>query len=84
MWPEVSQLNLLEAAPELHCPVFFFLGRHDHWVPAEFSVAYFDKLTAPSKTLIWFEDSAHEPFADEPEKFNESMSNLVRPAIQGP
>jgi len=46
----------------------FFLGQHDHWVPAEFSVAYFDKLVAPSKSLVWFEASGHEPFADEPER----------------
>jgi pimeloyl-ACP methyl ester carboxylesterase len=82
MWPEVSQLNLLQAAPELQIPVFFLLGRNDHWVPAEFSVDYFNKLIAPSKRLIWFEASGHEPFADEPEKFNAAMAELVRPAIQ--
>ena len=82
MWPEVSQLNLLQAAPELQVPVFFFLGRNDHWVPAEFSVSYFNKLMAPSKRLVWFEDSGHEPFADEPEKFNAEMAKLVRPATQ--
>ena len=54
MWPEVFQLNLLRAVPELPCPVFMFLGRHDNWVPAEFSLAYFDQLVAPSKSLVWF------------------------------
>ena len=38
--------------PGLQMPVFFFLGRHDHWVPPETSVAYFDALTAPSKKLV--------------------------------
>ena len=36
-------------------PAFFFLGRNDHCVPPETSVAYFDALTAPSKKLVWFE-----------------------------
>lgn len=80
MWPEVSSLNLMEAAPELKMPVFFFLGRHDHWVPPETSVAYFDTLVAPLKRLVWFEESGHEPFVDEPLKFNASMVALVRPA----
>jgi esterase/lipase len=43
-------------------PVFFFLGRRDHQVPAETSAAYFDVLTAPSKRLVWFEESRHEPW----------------------
>jgi pimeloyl-ACP methyl ester carboxylesterase len=81
MWAEVSRLNLIELVPALQMPVFFFLGRNDHWVPSETSVAYFDALTAPSKELVWFEESGHEPFVDEPGKFNAAMAELVRPAL---
>ena len=62
-------------------PVFFFLGRKDRWVPPETSVAYFDALTAPSKKLVWFDESGHEPFVDEPAKFNAAMVELVRPVL---
>lgn len=79
MWAEVSRLNLLKSAPALQMPVFFFLGRRDHWVPPVTSVAYFDALTAPSKRLVWFEESGHEPFVDEMAKFNQAMVELVRP-----
>jgi pimeloyl-ACP methyl ester carboxylesterase len=81
MWPEVYKLNLLELAPILHVPLFFFLGRRDHFVPAEASVAYVDALTAPSKKLVWFEESGHEPFMDEPGRFNAAMVELVRPVV---
>jgi len=81
MWTEVSGMNLMELVPELQMPVFFFLGRRDHWVPSEISVAYFDGLIAPSKRLVWFEESGHEPFADEPAKFNVSLVELVRPVV---
>ncbi|HEU4722337.1 MAG TPA: alpha/beta hydrolase [Gemmatimonadaceae bacterium] len=81
MWPEVSKLNLIQLAPALRMPVFLFLGRRDHWVPPETSVAYFDALTAPSKRLLWFERSGHEPFADEAEQFNRAMIELVNPAV---
>jgi pimeloyl-ACP methyl ester carboxylesterase len=81
MWSEVSRLNLIELAPAVHTPVFFFLGRKDRWVPAEISVAFIDALTAPSKTLVWFEESGHEPFMDEPAKFNAAMTELVRPVL---
>ncbi len=79
MWPEVSLMSMLDLAPQLHAPVFFFLGRNDHWVPGSISEAYFDALEAPSKTLVWFERSGHEPFVDEPERFNRKMIELVRP-----
>ncbi len=79
MWAEVSALNLITAVPALRMPVFFFLGRRDHQVPAETSVAYFDVLTVPLKKLLWFEESRHEPFVDEPAKFNAAMAELVRP-----
>jgi pimeloyl-ACP methyl ester carboxylesterase len=81
MWDEVSVLNLIEAVPALKVPVFLFLGRRDHWVPPETSVAYFDALSAPSKKLVWFEESGHEPFVDEPAKFNAIMVELVRPVL---
>ena len=74
-------MNLIKVASVLQMPVFFFLGRHDHWVPSETSVAYFDALTAPSKRLVWFEASGHEPFVDEPSKFNAAMVELVRPGL---
>jgi len=83
MWEEVSKLSLIEEAPVLRMPVFFLLGCRDRWVPPETSVAYFDMLTAPRKELVWFEESGHEPFVDEPAKFNATMASVVRPAVEG-
>jgi len=82
MWAEVSKLNLIRLAPALQVPVFFLLGRSDHWVPPEVSMAYINVLTAPSKTIVWFENSGHEPFMDEPDKFNRAMVDLVRPVLR--
>lgn len=83
MWPEVSRLNLLEAAPSLAVPVVFMLGRRDPWIPPAISVAYFEALRAPSKTLVWFEESGHEPFVDEPRKFVDVMREVPRAVHQG-
>lgn len=79
MWDEVSHMNLAKLAPSLRVPVFFFLGRNDHWVSPRTSVAYFDALDAPSKRLVWFDHSGHEPFIDESTKFNAAMLELVHP-----
>jgi pimeloyl-ACP methyl ester carboxylesterase len=82
MWGEVSRLNLIDLAPTSQMPVFFFLGRKDHFVPPQTSVAYIDALTAPSKKLVWFEHSGHEMFVDEPDKFNAAMVETLRPALR--
>lgn len=79
MWQELNGVNLIKTAPALRMPVFFFLGRHDRVVVPETSAAYFDILCAPSKRLVWFEDSGHEPPAEEPAKFNSLMVEMVRP-----
>ena len=67
MWEEVSVLNLLNAAPVLQMPVFFFIGRHDHVIAPQTSVAYFEMLSAPS--------------FEEPAKLNAAMADLVRPIM---
>lgn len=82
LWPQVSRLNLEIAAPELKMPVFFFIGRHDHQVAAETSAAYFAKLIALAKELVWFEESAHMPPFEEADKFNAKLVELVAPVAR--
>jgi pimeloyl-ACP methyl ester carboxylesterase len=82
MWREVTNLKLPELVPALQMPTFFMLGRKDHWVPAEASIAYIDALIAPTKQVIWFDESSHEIFVDEPEKFNTTMLEIVLPVAK--
>jgi pimeloyl-ACP methyl ester carboxylesterase len=56
-------------------PVFFFLGCHDHVIDPTTSNAHFEMLTAPSKEVVWFDESAHEPPFEEPAKFNAAMAD---------
>jgi pimeloyl-ACP methyl ester carboxylesterase len=35
-------------------------------------------VTAPSKRLIWFEDSAHTPQLDQPDKFRDVLLDVAR------
>lgn len=54
-------------------PIFFFLGRHDYNAPSSLAAEYFERLRAPQKRLVWFEESAHFPFYEEKEKFTAEM-----------
>jgi pimeloyl-ACP methyl ester carboxylesterase len=79
LWQELLEVNLQETVPELRVPVFFVEGRHDHESPAELAEQYFAALAAPSKELVWFENSAHLPNAEEKERFTRFMVEQVLP-----
>jgi pimeloyl-ACP methyl ester carboxylesterase len=44
--------------------------------PGAAAERYADVLEAPSKQLIWFENSAHTPHFEEPEKFRELLMRV--------
>jgi len=78
IWDEMTKVNFLDQAPRLEVPVYFFEGRHDYGTSWELMQEYYEKLDAPNgKHLIWFENSAHSPNLEEPEKFSEVMINQV-------
>jgi len=77
LWPQVSAINLETAAPELKMPVWFLSGRNDHQVDAAVAEQYFNKLVAPKKQLVWFENSGHFAPFEEPAKFNATMAEIA-------
>jgi pimeloyl-ACP methyl ester carboxylesterase len=80
MWWQLNALgaSLTDSAPRFQVPVFFFIGRHDRNVSAKGSADYFDKIRAPRKELVWFENSAHMPPFEEPAKFNAALLQRLK------
>jgi pimeloyl-ACP methyl ester carboxylesterase len=67
MYPELMQINFFESVPRVDVPVYFLVGQYDYNAPSELTRAYFEGLQAPQgKQLIWFDDSAHDLFFDQP------------------
>lgn len=66
---KMTSINLVERIPKIEIPVYFCIGRHDHVASPILAQQYFDRLAAPRKTWIWFENSAHYPPFEEPEAF---------------
>ena len=60
-------------------PIVMFLGRHDYTTPAQPTVDWLAKLTAPSKQAVWFERSSHMIPWEEPGKMLMSLVQDVRP-----
>jgi pimeloyl-ACP methyl ester carboxylesterase len=80
MQPELVKLDLTRAVREVAVPVVMVLGRHDGHVDSAIAARYFAALRAPSKRLFWFEESAHNPPFEEPERFNALMQRELASA----
>lgn len=66
----------------LECPLFLLEGRHDHNASSAVAHEWFEKVTAPQKRFVWFEDSGHMPMTEEPGKFLMSLVRFVRPIAE--
>lgn len=69
MWPDVVGQRL-SAIKSLDVPVVITQGRHDYNTPSAIAKEWFDALSAPAKKWVWFENSAHSPDVEEPEKWS--------------
>lgn len=78
MWAELGGVDLT-GVTRLDCPVVILQGRHDRGTNADLAAAWLDTLQAPSKRLVWFEDSAHMPFEEEPGRFLVALVEQVLP-----
>jgi len=78
MWPKLAAVSF-ENVRRLDVPVFLFLGRHDTTTPPAIAAAWLKRLKAPSKSLVWFDDSAHLPMIEEPGRMLEALRTRVRP-----
>jgi pimeloyl-ACP methyl ester carboxylesterase len=63
---------------KMNCPVLMFAGRYDYTVPSVLVKRWFDQLQAPSKRFVWFENSAHMIYEEEPGRF---LVHLVHDAL---
>jgi pimeloyl-ACP methyl ester carboxylesterase len=74
--PELAATDLVRTMPRLEVPIVLAQGRLDRVAPGEAVKRFYDNLTAPSKQLVWFEDSAHTPQYDEPAKFRKLLLSV--------
>jgi len=65
---EVFSTDLSQKVTALEIPVYFFSGKYDYTVNHDMSKAYLAELHAPVKGFYTFENSAHSPFFEEPDK----------------
>jgi len=64
---------------EFRCPIVLFNGRHDDTTSAVVAAKWFETVHAPSKKLVWFENSAHMMQIEEPGRMLVHLVEDVRP-----
>jgi len=69
--------ELMDVITEVNIPVYFFTGRYDYTDPFVLTEQYFSKISAPEKRIVWFEESAHFPFYEEPAAFARQMRGVL-------
>jgi pimeloyl-ACP methyl ester carboxylesterase len=73
MWNEMIVTDLSKQVNEIKIPVYFFGGTYDYTVSTNLAKDYFEKIQAPIKGFYVFEQSAHSPMYEEPEKMKQIM-----------
>jgi pimeloyl-ACP methyl ester carboxylesterase len=76
--PQEAKMDLTKYT-RFRTPIVIFAGRHDNTTPSEIVAAWLPGVRAPSKKLIWFENSAHMIATEEPGRVLVHLVQDVRP-----
>ena len=82
LWSEFRELDVDDTLTTFDTPIIFLLGRYDREVPSILAARYFERIHAPYKRLVWFEESAHNPPLEEPDLFNQTLVDLLAPLVE--
>ncbi len=74
-----THFNAFEQAPTLPIPVYFFAGKYDYTCCYSLQYKYYEHVGAPIKKFYEFEESAHSPVFEEPEKARGFIEEILEP-----
>ena len=81
LWLDVINTNLFNEIDSMRVPVYIFHGIHDYTTPYSVAKDFYKQLKAPQKDFFSFENSAHSPIMEEPEKFNSILRGLTHETL---
>ncbi|WP_196782929.1 alpha/beta hydrolase family protein [Chryseobacterium vaccae] len=71
-------IDLPKTLKKVECPIYFFVGKNDIQTSTRITTEYFRKVKAPKKDLFLFENSGHQIHKDEPEKFQNTILQVLK------
>jgi proline iminopeptidase len=78
MFPQLAGVTF-KNLNRLDVPVIMFLGRRDFTTPSSITAEWMQRLRAPKKATVWFENSAHLPLIEEPGRVFAALLQYARP-----
>jgi pimeloyl-ACP methyl ester carboxylesterase len=75
--PEFNTVNLFHRIEGVDVPIHFIQGKQDGVAPYQIAFNYYEYLRAVTKTFTVFDNSAHMPHYDEPEKFAKLLRDTI-------
>ena len=77
LWDEMIATDLIKQVNGLDIPVYFFHGIYDYTVSYTLAKEYLEELHAPLKGFYTFENSAHSPLFEEPQRVKEIFESDI-------
>jgi len=77
LFDKVINDNLFESSASFDIPVYIMHGKHDYVTSYALAREYSDAIKAPTKAFFTFENSAHSPNLEEPEKFVQTVRKIL-------
>jgi pimeloyl-ACP methyl ester carboxylesterase len=74
----VESVNF-DSLGEVGCPLFIFQGKHDYETSYMVAKRWYDRLEAPRKRFVTFENSAHMAMLEQPGQYLDYLVRFVRP-----
>jgi pimeloyl-ACP methyl ester carboxylesterase len=78
LWDEIGRLDLSDDV-EFDVPIIILQGRHDRGTSSALVEEWHAHIKAPQKQLIWFDDSSHMVYEEEPGKVLVALATQVLP-----
>jgi pimeloyl-ACP methyl ester carboxylesterase len=70
--------NLFESSVSFNVPLFFVQGKYDFVTSYTLARDYLDKIEAPQKAFFTFDNAAHAPNLEEPDKFMQTVRQILQ------
>lgn len=82
LWNDVVAVSFQNIS-SLSVPLIVTQGAHDYNTPTKIAEEWFSQVQAPFKKWITFEESAHSPIFEEPEKWGGEVEKALCEALEG-
>lgn len=82
LWPRLADVSFKDVR-RLRVPMILLQGQLDRTTPSSIVATWMERLSAPAKVSVWFEDSGHLPMIEEPGRVFAALLEHVLPLAQG-